>query len=335
MNINSKKRRINSFLAVFFISCVLLQNGCSPTYPKEMLDKAIIQLCREEYNTEVKVKIIGNTVGVYLPIEGLFDQSLSISEESSVKINDVILSVSRVTLSTDAELNFYIVIAQDPALPEIEVVLIRYVNDLKKLHFSQISRGEFANRMIVAIKLTPQMQKESVLRDIFRRLEMDNVDELIAEYLKASEVASIGDIGYWNDAFFIKDINMREFLALQIADRSRLLIMEEQKRAGIMGLDSMDGEHIDEGGKRFFRFSFNVKSINEAEPFLEEEDIDVVFGIILKAVGDVVHGYKFEDFWNIEIVNTGDNQTLFATPEEIEAFRKKKIKLEELRRWYR
>ena len=149
---------------------VLLQAGCGPTYPKAVLDKAIVQLCREEYNVEVKVEITGNTVGVYIPIENLFDPTLNISKEAAKKINDVILSVSRVALSTDAEVNFYIVIAQDPILPEIEVVLIRYVRDLKMLHFDQISRGEFVKRMVIGIKLTPQAQKEKVLRSVFSRL---------------------------------------------------------------------------------------------------------------------------------------------------------------------
>ena len=61
----------------------------------------------------------------------------------------------------------------------------------------------------------------------------------------------------------------------------------------------------------------------------------MVCDIVLKEVADVMHGYKFSDFWNIEIINTKDNKIVLAVEEELESFRKNKIKKEELRQWYR
>ncbi len=332
-----KRKLTSSIFTVVAVFCVLSQTGCGPTYPSELLDDAIIQLCREEYKVEVNVKIIGNTIGVYIPIENLFDPTLNISKEAAKNINDVILSVSRVTLSTDAEINFYIVIAQDPILPEIEVVLIRYVNDLKMLHFDQISRGEFIKRLVIGIKLTPQAQKEKVLRNVFSRLNIKDADKLIAEYLETSRVTSIGDIGYWQNTFYTKDIQMGEFLALQVSDRvkSGFIAVPELKEG--FKLNLIKGEFLKEGGKDFFRFSFNVTPAKDRVLSSGEYcDADsMVCDIVLKEVADVMHGYKFSDFWNIEIINTKDNKIVFAVEEELESFRKKKIKKEELRQWYR
>lgn len=316
---------------------VLSQTGCAPTYPKEMLDQAVVQLCREEYGLDVKVKIINSTIGVYIPIEGLFGPTLTITKEAAEKINDVILSTSRVTLSTDAPLKFYIVVAQDPMLPEIEVVLIRYVNDIKMLHFDRISRGEFTKRMIVNIKLTPQAQREKALRSVFGRLNItsQDVDDLIREYLNTSEVSNIGDVGYWQDTFYIKDIYMGEFLALQIADRVKAKFAIDASLKERFKLSLIKGEFLEEGGKLFFRFTFDSAPIETASLLGPDEELDTIYSNILDVITTVIHGYKFEDFWNIEIENAGDNQVLFATRDELESFRNRKMKQEEFRRWYK
>lgn len=332
-----RRRAIASLFAGLIILSALSHTGCAPTYPSEILDKAIAQLCREEYGVEVRVKILGNTVGVYIPIEDLFDPKLNISKEAAKNINDVILSVSRVTLSTDAEINFYIVIAQDPILPEIEVVLIRYVNDLKMLHFDKISRGEFIKRMVIGIKLTPQAQKEKVLRNVFSRLNIKDADKLIDEYLETSKVTSIGDIGYWQDTFYMKDIQMGEFLALQVVDRVKSGFTAVPGLKENFKLNLLKGEFLNEDGKDFFRFSFGVdQEKDEALSSSEYIDADgMVCDMVLKEAADVMHGYKFSDFWNVEIFNTKDNKIVFAVEEELESFRKNKIKKEDLRQWYK
>lgn len=335
--IRKARRARSSILSLALILFILSQAGCGPTYPKEIVNSAIVQLCREEYSIDVKVEIAGKTVGVYLPIEGLFNAAFAISKEASEKINDVLLSISRVTLSSDAPLDFYMVIAQDPLLPEVEVVLIRYVRDLKMLHYEQISRGEFAKRMIIDVKLTPQIQKEKVLRGIFGKLNIEEADGLIDDYLKASEVATIGEIGYWNDSFFIKDITMPEFLSLQIAERAKIKFFNDPGLRQSLKLNQIMGEFLEESGRSLFRFSFEIALVAlETAPGVDlNEGYDTMFKYILEEAADVMHGYKFEDFWNIEIINAGENNILFAAQDELEDFRKKKKKYEEFRRWHR
>lgn len=322
-------------IAIFAVLAVLLQSGCGPSYPKEIVDEALIRMCREEYKTDVKVKIVGNTVGIYLPISGLLEATLNISEKAADKINDVMLSASRVALSTNAPLDFYILIAQDPLLPEIEVVLIRYVGDLKMLHYSGISRGEFGKRMIIDMKLTPQAQKEKVLRDIFSRLNIDEPDDLIREYLKIGDVVSIGDIGYWNNTFFMKDIGMGEFLGLQIADRIKAKFAKEIVFEGSLKLNSINGEYLEEGGKAFFRVSFDIVPSENPAGLVSGGDFDKIYAAALDEAAAVTHGYKFNDFWNIEILNISDDQVLFAAKDELEEYRTKKMELDDFRRWYR
>jgi hypothetical protein len=55
---------------------VLLICGCSsslsPTYIQANIDQSIENICKKEYKLDVKVKLIGSTLWVYLPVEDLF-----------------------------------------------------------------------------------------------------------------------------------------------------------------------------------------------------------------------------------------------------------------------
>jgi len=69
---NSAKRVLNyTLIALLCFAC-----GCSsstkPTYIKENIEQDIRDICRNEYALEVKTKLIGSTLWVYLPVEDLF-----------------------------------------------------------------------------------------------------------------------------------------------------------------------------------------------------------------------------------------------------------------------
>ena len=52
-----------------------LASGCSystmPTYTKQEINTAIQDICKEEYKLDVKTKLVGETVWIYLPVEDL------------------------------------------------------------------------------------------------------------------------------------------------------------------------------------------------------------------------------------------------------------------------
>lgn len=58
---------------------IFLTYGCSlstaPTYLKEDIDKAIQDICKNEYNIDVKVKLAGSTLWIYLPVEDMLVKS--------------------------------------------------------------------------------------------------------------------------------------------------------------------------------------------------------------------------------------------------------------------
>jgi len=70
---NLARRGLNLFIVASLIC------GCSssttPTYRKEDIENAIQNLCKIEYKLDIKAKLIGHTLWVYVPVEGLIEKS--------------------------------------------------------------------------------------------------------------------------------------------------------------------------------------------------------------------------------------------------------------------
>ena len=72
---NSARVALNSLILI----SLFLFSGCSsvttPTYNRENLAQSIQDICKKEYNLEVKARLVGDTLWVYLPVEDLLAKS--------------------------------------------------------------------------------------------------------------------------------------------------------------------------------------------------------------------------------------------------------------------
>jgi len=306
--------------------------GCGPTYPKGKIEESILKLCKDEYKLDVKVETIGHTIAIYVPLPDLMDFTFAITKSASEKINDVILSVSRVTLSTDAEFNFYCIIAHDVKMPEIQIVIIKSVDDVKRFLLNDISRNEYSKRMIVDLRLNPQSQKERAIKEVFQKMNLDKKwqEEVMNDFFR-TEPSSLGEIGYWNDRFYIKDVNLPEFLADQIANRIRIEFKDDKVLADAYSIKSSKAFYNSKSGRAYFRIEILAESkwSGEAAGSMSENK---VFGKTLEVASYVVHAYRFDKFHYIEIENLSDNKILRVPRTALEEFRKKKVPIEDLTR---
>ncbi len=304
--------------------------GCEPTYPKERLKESIIRLCKNEYKVDVKVRTFGKTVAIYIPLEDLMDFSFALTPSATEKLNDVIMSVTRVVLSTDADYDFYCIIAHDVRVPEIQVIIIKYVDDVKRVFLGDISRGEFGKRMIIDVRLNPQSQKERSIKDVFQRMGLDPKwqDQIMNDFFRA-EPAGLGDIGYWGGRFYIKDITLPEFMAEQIASRIKMEFRDDKGLSAAFALKSVKGYYSAGADKPYFKIEILAEGRNygEAEP---ARIYDGALEAALKVAADVIHGYMFDGFNYIEIANQADGKILKVSGDSLEKYRAKKLKLEEM-----
>ena len=207
-NMKIKKNFVSITCAAVFLATVVCLPACMPTYPKEKLPQAVQSICKIEYDMEVDVTVVGSTMGIYYPMEGLLDVGMGISEPAWDKISNLILIASRVVLSTDADIDFYCVITQDARLPELQVAIIKYVDDIKRSMVRNISRGESFKRTLFSINLTPQATKERSIEKVFDKLgvEESTRKKVLDEFFR-SPPARIKDIGYWRENFYLKEIS--------------------------------------------------------------------------------------------------------------------------------
>ncbi len=314
-----------TFLAV----AVLFLPACVPTYPKEKLAGAVQSVCKTEYNMDVDVIVVDSTMGIYYPMKGLLDVGLGISESAWDEISNLILVASRVVLSTDADIKFYCVITQDARLPELQVVIIKYVEDVKRGMYRNISRNESFKRTLFSINLTPQAKKERSIEKVFDKLgvEDETRQKVLNEFFRTTPT-KLSDIGYWRDRFYLKDITMPEFLASQIANRVKIDFRGENKLKENFNFKSSEGTYISGAEGGFFMIKFKIADqVSDAE--LTNPKVKKVQEI-LHVANVVLTGYKFKDFEYLVMDDQLENARLTVKGEDVYDFNRKKLAVKDI-----
>ncbi len=275
-------------LSVF---CVAL-TSCTPTYPKERIVESVQRLCEKEYNVDVEVIIEGSTMGVRLPLEGLFNtETLEIKPEAFDKITGVMLSASRVALSSDKSIDFYTVITYDTKVPGAEVVMTRYIHDLRRFFLGDISRGEFAKRMVFDVRFNPQ-----------------------------------AIIDTWLGDFTLKEQNLPDFICEQISRRIIDEFRENEDLAGKFKVLSCEGK-LEDGALKF-TVDINREGLPLSELIHGKSWHKAVLEFCMQKICYVASIYSFKDFNKAEVFNKFDNKTLTISKGEINKWRNRRIRID-------
>lgn len=152
------QKRLSLLILVFLLVNV---SGCAPSYPKGKFAESLVDICKKTYNIDVQVKIIGRNLVVFIPLTGLFNANLDILPEAVNKIESVILSTSRTLFSTDAEVDFYTIIAADVQATAAEVILVRCMDDVYKFMHGWIGRDEYRKRILWQVNFNTELIKDT------------------------------------------------------------------------------------------------------------------------------------------------------------------------------
>ena len=144
-----RSRALKSCLAA---AAVLLAAGCNkPTYPKEHLTDEVRKMFRQELQVEPRTELVGKTLYVSFEIEKLVTDNFELPEDVGKKFEDAMLSINRIGLSTDADIQFAVIEASDETWG-VRTTLIRRMEDLKSLLYWRISQKDFEDRLILETK---------------------------------------------------------------------------------------------------------------------------------------------------------------------------------------
>ncbi len=272
-------------------ACLLL-TGCVShyTYPAEKVPQSIENLCQTEYKLTVNARVVGKTVGALLYVDQLINASGQIPKEVHESMGRILQVVARVALSTDLPLDFCSVVIRDKKSNN-ELTITRSIDDTRR-----------ANAEALGVE-------ESISRTLFGQ----------GKYTKDT----LGD-----SPFILKEVRLENFLAEQIVQRIRYSFSHEMagknkkdKEAEEESLNPafilVDGVFEDYKGKKEYRFSIlSMKSEDPKQTMLN----------VFKTVNDVLDGYHFTDFDQIEIQDYLNRQKLVLDRETLLSYQKNKIK---------
>ena len=137
----------NVLRTALFSLFVLLYSACSvsPTYSRKDIESAIKNLCKQEFDIDVKVWEVGDTIWVYSPFTKMVTDKGEFDSEVSDKIQNIFLSLRRVILSMDKRPQFYCFVASD-IVSGFDLYYVWNIQDLVHIETGYISRGDFQER---------------------------------------------------------------------------------------------------------------------------------------------------------------------------------------------
>ncbi|MBN1594642.1 hypothetical protein JW933_01820 [candidate division FCPU426 bacterium] len=125
--------------------------GCRASYPTGSVDKTIRELCEKEYGVDVVVKTNNRTIGALVVMEDTLLPDLTFSDQALKKIEDVMLTTSRVTLSSEFPYDFFVIAIRD-SKSTVQVSFVRYIKDIRRLIMDDISRNDYFQRLLIDVE---------------------------------------------------------------------------------------------------------------------------------------------------------------------------------------
>ena len=307
----------NIALLILFAVLVSCTTSCSklfdPTFSKNAIPNAIKDLCKEEYNitNTIDVNIEGKTLGVRIHIDNLLDTNLKPNVESLDKIQKLLMIIRRVCLSTDADLDFYVITGLDNNLG-IELVFYSYTTDLQKVVAGWMSRNDYFQRLIKTIQLDTFRWGNLAISKLFKDLETGNIIKVIVNnFGKGTKLSN------FNTSFLkiLSDLNKKSYIKWQILEQLSVQVDSQERLYYIKAKEffTPNQEYID-------KISYESGDLHEIYVLVAIVDLNTIIKDIylsdnlpdsLKNLGDpstwnqnkfYVKDFIFEDFLAKQIV---------------------------------
>ena len=132
-----------SFILISFLSCTI-----PSTYSRKNIQKSIKNICKDEFNLAVEVRLSGETVWVYAPSEELVTEDGRWNEKAQDERIKIFLTLGRVFLSMDNPPKFYCLLASNTKGIGLDTYTIGYIPDMIKFDLGFISLKERDKRIV-------------------------------------------------------------------------------------------------------------------------------------------------------------------------------------------
>lgn len=265
-------------LAIICILPLFLQ-GCESSYPTGQVEDAIKKICEDEYGVDVEVKGEGKTLGALIVMNDTLMKDLSLSDQALSKIENVMLTTSRVTMSSEFKYDFFVVSIRD-VLTGVEVSFVRYIKDIRRLIIDDISRNDYFQRLVIDVAHQPVGLPEE------------------------------------NVAFHLKERQLKHFLARQITERIKSKFQLNLIIKKLFHITNVEGRYLPveklinvypNAGILQLKVSFHPEAPQFetiGDQALQENFKQLLFNTARK----VLQRYEFKDCEGVEIVDQNNRQ---------------------------
>ncbi len=191
---------------------VLTATSCSsrPTYPKAQLAATLQTLLKQE-RVNATVRLVDHTLAVQSDYPDALVQKgaqIGIGPAFDEVTRKVLINVHRVLLSSDAQVNFYVLLISDPKTPGVYITMVRYMDDVRKASANMLADTEMFSRTLFDLNV-------------------------------------VGPVPLTIEQYVPRDIHLEEFLSWQLARRIQRKLTEEFQDAGIAQVGRCGGEFRD------------------------------------------------------------------------------------------
>jgi hypothetical protein len=268
---------------------VLAPVGCSPSYRQDQVISTLQSICADEYKLHVTAKQVGQTLAVHLHHDGILQQQgnqVGLTDNAQEILGNLIEAIHRVVLSSDARINFYLVLVSDSTIPGAYLTILRYMEDVRRANANMLPPTEFFHRTIFDLKFVGG-----------------------------------GTVGL--DQFDVNDITLEEFLSWQLARRIHTHLTEELAKHGV---NAEVGQCSGEFQNREFAFTVTVAppaigAQVPTEQSIDESLIQQVFQDTTSVIAQVLTDYQFNRFDSVRIVHMPTGRSLNLPRARLELFR--------------
>jgi hypothetical protein len=177
---------IKIILSILFFGLVFAACG-GPSYPKKNITDSIENKLKKEFGVEGKAELVGKTLYLDVKLQGLITKNSEELTPLLKKIYNASFLITRAALSSDANIDYLVVQANDPSW-KLFVRLIQRLEDVKGLLYSRISVTDYEDRAIfeketnlnadAAGQNTVQMRNDMNIKEFIGRLIASQVNML-------------------------------------------------------------------------------------------------------------------------------------------------------------
>jgi len=135
---------------LFFLAACLLLFACAPSYPKATITKSVEKILRAEHHLEGRAQLVGKTLYLDIQLPELAGLKSEVPKEAMKKLEGAVLSVTRASLSSDADIQFMAVNAEIPKF-NLRVHVLQRLADIKFFLYQKISKNDYEERTVIDI----------------------------------------------------------------------------------------------------------------------------------------------------------------------------------------